>query len=469
MLLDHPLKALQTMLRDREVRSEDLVREAYAVIEKHDQTLQAFISLRSKEEAIAEARELDVLPAPKGPLHGLPFSVKDIYTIRGGESTAGSKVLKGFSAPYDATVVRKLRNAGAILVGANTQDAWGHGGSSENTDFGVPRNPYAPEHVAGGSSGGTAVAVASRMVAFGIGEDTGGSIRNPASMCNISGLKVTYGRVSRYGAIAYASSLDTVGPMAKSAEDLALVLSSMAGSDPLDATSSHVPVPDYVAFVDKPLSRVRIGVPAEFHSGSVDKNVRARFDEAVQVLGSLGADVVETHIPTLMRSVPIYYLIALTETASNLGRYDGVRFGQGREHFTKETMKRILVGTYASKAGYADALYTRALRGRTLLRAEFDAAFRDCDFLIGPTVPMLPPKRGDFAKDPIELLLADICTGAVNLVGSPSLALPAGFAGPLPIGVQLIGKRFDEATLLAWGHAFQKRVDTHTRKPPFLS
>lgn len=469
MLLDRSIRELGDLMRKNEIRSEDLVREAYEAIEKHDAALRAFITVRPKEEALREARERDGEKEKRSTLHGLPFSVKDVYAVARGTTTAGSKVLDGFSPPFEATVVRKLRAVGAILIGTNTLDAWGHGGSSENTDFAIPRNPYNTAHVAGGSSGGTAVAVAARMVAFGVGEDTGGSIRNPASMCNVSGLKVTYGRVSRYGAIAYASSLDTVGPMAKSAEDLAFVLSVMAGNDPLDATSAKRPVPDYATLLKEPLGSIRIGVPQEFRSDAVDPAVRRVFDEAIDVFRSLGATVAEVQIPTIAHSVPIYYLIALTETASNLGRYDGVRFGHGREHFTKETMKRILVGTYASKAGYADALYLRAQKGRTLLRREFEGVFGACDMLLGPTIPMLPPKLGDFVRDPMQNLLIDMFLGAFNLVGAPALSLPAGFAGNLPVGIQLIGKLWDEETLLRWGHAYQQATAWHTRSPKILN
>jgi len=464
MLLDRSIQELGDMVRKKEVRSEDLVREAYETIGKLDGKLRAFITVRPKEEALSEARERDA-EASRSVLHGLPFSVKDVYALKGGTTTAGSKVLEGFIPPFEATVVRKLREAGAILIGTNTLDAWGHGGSSENTDFGIPRNPYDEAHVAGGSSGGTAVAVAARMVAFGVGEDTGGSIRNPASMCNVSGLKVTYGRVSRYGAIAYASSLDTVGPMAKSAGDIAHVLAIMAGKDPRDATSASRPVPDYSSVLDTPHGSIRIGIPKQFRSEAVDRAVQQCIDEALDVFRSLGATVVDVEIPTIARSVPIYYLVALTETASNLGRYDGVRFGHGRKHFTKETTKRILVGTYASKAGYADALYLRAQKGRTILRREFENVFGSCDILLGPTIPMLPPKLGDFVQDPMQNLLIDMFLGAFNLVGAPALSIPAGFVRKLPVGVQLIGKMWDEETLLRWANAYQKKTEWHRRKP----
>jgi aspartyl-tRNA(Asn)/glutamyl-tRNA(Gln) amidotransferase subunit A len=345
-------------------------------------------------------------------------------------------------------------------------DAWGHGSTSENTDYGPVKNPWDTTRVAGGSSGGSAVAVATRMSAFAIGEDTGGSIRNPASMCNIAGLKVTYGRVSRYGSIAYASSLDSVGPMAKSAADIAEVLGVIAGSDPKDATSSHREVPSYSTLLSKPLRGTRIGIPKEFLAEGLESEVRRILDDSIKTFESLGAEIVPVSIPSLSYAVAIYYLIAMSETSSNLNRYDGVRFGNPREFFSEETMRRIIVGTYALRAGYHDELYTRAVKGRTILIREFDELFKVCDAIIGPTLPSTPFLQGDLSEDSVKMFLADIFTVPVNLVGVPSLALPAGFSEDgLPIGIQLIGKKFDEATLLSLGHAYERATDWHLRKP----
>ncbi|MSU56375.1 MAG: Asp-tRNA(Asn)/Glu-tRNA(Gln) amidotransferase subunit GatA [Candidatus Taylorbacteria bacterium] len=468
MLLDSTIAELRTLLSSKKISSRDLVEEAYGAVEKLNPKLSAFISVRDKKEALLDADRAD--SSVKGPLSGIPFCLKDAYVTKGLKTTAGSKVLDTFIPPYSASVVQKLVAGGAILIGKNNMDAWGHGSTNENTDYGAVKNPWDITRVAGGSSGGSAVAVATRMSAFAIGEDTGGSIRAPSSMCNVAGLKVTYGRVSRYGSIAYASSLDTVGPMAKSASDIAEVLSVIAGADPKDATSSRREVPAYGALLSKPLAGTRVGIPKEFLAGGLDTEVRRVFEDVVKTFESLGAMIVSVSIPSLAYAVPIYYLIATSETSSNLNRYDGVRFGQSRELFTEETMRRIIVGTYALKAGYHDELYTRATKGRTVLVREFDAVWNTCDILLGPTMPSVPYRFGDLMEDPVKLYLADIFTVPVNLTGLPSLALPAGFSEDgLPIGIQLIGKKFDEATLLSLGYAYERATDWHTKKPNMLS
>lgn len=465
MLLDHTIGELRTLLSSKKISSRDLVEEAYGAVEKLNPKLSAFISVREKKDALRDADASDASSA-RGLLSGIPFCLKDAYVTKDIKTTAGSKVLDTFIPPYSATVVQKLLASGAVLIGKNNMDAWGHGSTSENTDYVSVKNPWDTTRVAGGSSGGSAVAVATRMSAFAIGEDTGGSIRNPASMCNVVGLKVTYGRVSRYGAIAYASSLDTVGPMAKSASDVAEVLSVIAGADPKDATSSRRNVPSYGAQLSKPLAGTRIGIPKEFLAEGLDLEVRRVFDDSVKTFESLGAKIVPVSIPSLSYAVAIYYLIAMSETSSNLNRYDGVRYGNPREFFSEETMRRIVVGTYALRAGYHDELYTRALKGRTVLIREFDALWDTCDALIGPTLPSVPYVQGDLTQDSVKMFLADIFTVPVNLVGVPSLALPAGFSEDgLPIGIQLIGKKFDETTLLSLGYAYERATDWHTRKP----
>ena len=439
------------------------VEEAYDSIEAQ-QTLSAFITVREKK-TLRDADAADSSPA-RGPLSGIPFCLKDAYMTKGLRTTAATKVLDNFIPPYSATVTDKLIQAGAILIGKNNMDAWGHGATNENSDYGPVKNPWNLSRVAGGSSGGSAAAVAARMAAFAIGEDTGGSIRNPASMCNIAGLKVTYGRVSRYGTIAYASSLDTVGPMAKSVADIAEVLEVMAGADPKDATSSRREVPAYSTLLGKPLTGTRIGVPKEFFGEGLAPEVGDIFRNARRTFESLGARTLDVSIPSLPFGVSIYYLIAMSETSSNLGRFDGVRFGQSRSFLGEEAMRRIIIGTYALKAGYHDELYGRALKGRTLLIREFAAAWEKCDILLGPTIPTLPNKLGELSEDPMAMYLADVFTVPVSLVGSPSLAIPAGFSKEgLPVGMQLIGKKFDEQTILAAGEAYQKATDWHKKKP----
>lgn len=464
MLLDNTIAELRTLLKEKRISSRELVEEAYANIEKLDPKIGAFITVRDKKDALKDADASDA--SPRGPLAGIPFSLKDGYVTKDLRTTAASKVLDTFIPPYSATVVERLLAAGAILIGKNNMDAWGHGASNENSDYGPVKNPYDLSCVAGGSSGGSAATVAARMAAFSIGEDTGGSIRNPASMCNIAGLKVTYGRVSRYGTIAYASSLDTVGPMAKNVSDVAAVLEVMAGVDPKDATSSCREVPKYSTLLEKPLAGTRIGVPKEFFGKGLAPEVRDVFVAAVKTFESLGAQTLEVSLPSLPFGVSIYYLIAMSETSSNLNRYDGVRFGQNRTFFGEEALRRIIIGTYALKAGYHDELYGRALKGRTLLIREFAAVWEKCDVLLGPTIPTLPNKLGTFSEDPLSEYLADAFTVPVSLVGSPSLALPAGFSKEgLPVGMQIIGKKFDEQTILAAGEAYQKATDWHKRKP----
>lgn len=452
-------------MKRRHISARELVDEAYAAIERENPKLSAFITLRDKADAQREAVRLD-RETELRPLHGIPFCAKDAYMTEGLRTTAGSKVLETFAPPFDATVIRHLRDAGGILIGKTNMDAWGHGGSTENSDFGVTSNPYDRRYVAGGSSGGSAAAVAVRASMFSIAEDTGGSIRNPASMCNVTGLKVTYGLVSRFGMISYASSLDTVGPIAKSADDIAHVLEAIAGPDPKDATSSHRPVPKYSKLLKQPVKGLRLGIPEEAMHAGIDTDVRRVFDEALAVLGGLGVKTIPVRIPSLCFSVPMYYLIAMSETSSNLARFDGVRFGRSRKFFSEETMRRIIVGTYALKAGYQDELYVRALKGRTILIREFDELWKSCDALVCPTLPGLPHKRGDIAREPLKMLLADSLTVPANLIGSPALALPAGFSRTnLPVGIQLVGKRFNEAALLSLGHAFQRATDWHMRKP----
>lgn len=468
MLLDKPIKELAILLKRREISSVDLVEEAYSVIEKLNPTLHSFISVREKEEVIAEAKKKDLERNEQSSiLHGLPYSLKDGYVTKDLQTTAASKVLDGFISPYNATVYDKLQQAGAILIGKNNMDAWGHGGSTENTDYQTARNPWNITKVPGGSSGGSAIAVATRMVAFAIGEDTGGSIRNPSNMCNISGLKVTYGRVSRYGAIAYASSLDTVGPMAKNVEDLAIILEVIAGDDKNDATSSLRKPEAYSQGLEISLKGKKIGIPKEFFGKGLNDEVEEKLLGVLKVFTLLGAKVVDVSIPFMKYGVPIYYLIALSETSSNLAWYDGIRFGHTRDNFTAETLRRIIIGTYALSAGYSDKLYKKAQKARTVLIEEFNKVFEQCDVILSPVMPGPPPTIGEIINDPMQNLLEDLYTVTVNLVGIPSLAIPAGFNMiNLPIGVQLMGKKFAEKELLQFGYAYQKATDWHKNVPP---
>jgi aspartyl-tRNA(Asn)/glutamyl-tRNA(Gln) amidotransferase subunit A len=470
MLLDKSIKELHGLLQKKEISSVDLVKESFEKIEKLNGTLNNFITLREKKNVLSEAEEKDKQRTKDDSiLSGIPYSLKDAYITKDLRTTSASKILDDFIPPYSATVVNKMHTQGAIVIGKNNMDAWGHGGSTENTDYGVGKNPWDITRIPGGSGGGSASAIAARMVSFAISEDTGGSIRNPAGMCNISALKVTYGRVSRYGAIAYASSLDSVGPTAKSVEDLAYILEHMAGQDKFDATSSSRPVPKYSDSLGKAIKGKRIGLPKEFFGEGLDPECKEIILTAAKKMESLGAEIVEVSIPYLRYGVSIYYLIAMSETSSNLARYDGIRFGNKRDVFTPETMRRILIGTYALSAGYTDKLYKRAQKARTVLIEEFDNAYEKCDAILAPIIPGKPRKIGELINDPLQNLLEDLYTVTANSVGIPSLALPAGFSkDSLPVGMQLYGKKFAEEELLQIGHAYQQATDWHMNVPSIL-
>lgn len=462
MLLDKSISTLSAGLRSGEFTSADLINECYDNIEKYNSLTNAFITIVSREEALKQARDVKLTT----PLSGLPFALKDCFTTVGIKTTAASKVLGDFVPPYNSTIYKKLQDAGAILVGKANMDAWGHGGSSENTDFGAVKNPWDLTRVAGGSGGGPAVAIATRMAAFAVGEDTGGSIRNPAGWTNTTGLKVTYGRVSRYGAIAYASSFDTVGPVAKSAEDCAIVLETIAGVDRYDATSSPAPVPVYSSLLNLDLSQITIGIPKEFYGEGLDPEIKEAVLKVSTDLQSAGATIKEISMPLFDLCLPVYYLIAPSETSSNLARYDGIRYGLSRQNFTDETVRRILIGTYALSAGYYDAYYKKAQQVRTLFIEEYKKALSQCDVLLQPIMPNIPPKFGELLSDPLQNLLADIYTVSQNPVGVPSLAIPCGFTKDnLPIGAQIVGKMFSEELLLALGHQYQKLTSHHLKSP----
>jgi aspartyl-tRNA(Asn)/glutamyl-tRNA(Gln) amidotransferase subunit A len=470
MLLNKSIKELAEILKKKEVSSVDLVKETYSQIEKFDSKLHSFITVKDKNIALKEAEEKDKnRKSNSSMVFGLPFAVKDAYVTKDLRTTAGSKLLENFNSPYNATVVEKILSAGGILIGKNNMDNWGHGASNENTNYQIPHNPWDMERITGGSSGGSAVSVSTRMVPFAVGEDTGGSIRNPSSMCNISGLKVTYGRVSRYGAIAYASSLDTVGPMAKSVEDLSYLLEIMAGHDDHDATSSRLPVEKYSQYLRESIKGKIIGLPKEFLEKGLDPEIKKTVLTATKVFEKLGAKIIEVSLPHFIYGISIYYLIALSETSSNLGRYDSFRYGDKRELFSNETVRRILLGTYALSSGYADKLYKKAQKLRTILIQEYDQALKKCDVLLSPVTPSLPSKIGEMISDPLKNLLEDLYTGTVNLVGAPALVIPAGFSeNNLPIGLQIVGKKFGEGELFQLGYSYQQETDWHKKLPTIL-
>lgn len=476
-----------------EIKSSELLHACLAAINKYEDTLHAFITaattdaqLMAEAEKAARASEARwQLGKPLSPLDGIPYVIKDSFCTKNIRTTAGSRMLDDFMPPYDATVVTRLRSAGAILIGKTNLDQFGHGSSTENSAFGPSKNPYDIKRVPGGSSGGSAVAVAADLCLFAIGEDTGGSIRQPASFCNITGLKVTYGRVSRYGSIAYASSLDTMGPMTKTVADAALVLQVIAGHDEADATSSFEPVPNYQAALTEKKSYT-IGLPQEFYGEGVDPRITATINQAVEQLKAAGHTVKPVSIPVIKQALACYYIIAWAETSSNLARFDGIHFGHSvlkegaattlaevysksrATGFSSETKRRLMLGTYVLSAGYYDAYYKKALQVRTALVNGFNEAFKEVDILLAPVSPVLPFEFGA-KSDPIAMYMADIHTTPINPAGVPSLAIPAGFVDEngtkLPVGLQLIGPLFSEAKLLNLGQQWQSINQTHLTKP----
>ncbi|HEY5791047.1 MAG TPA: Asp-tRNA(Asn)/Glu-tRNA(Gln) amidotransferase subunit GatA [Gammaproteobacteria bacterium] len=476
------LAELGAALRRREVSSEELTRAYLERIERLDPGLNCFVTVDA-EGALAQARAADARLAAgdAGPLTGIPIAHKDIFCTDGLRTTCGSKMLANFVAPYDATAVAQLKQAGSVLLGKTNMDEFAMGSSNETSHFGPVRNPWDPARVPGGSSGGSAAAVAAGLAAATTGTDTGGSIRQPAALCGITGLKPTYGRVSRYGMIAFASSLDQGGPLARSAEDAALLLAAMAGFDPRDSTSVDAPVPDYAATLGDDLRGLRIGLPREYFGDGVDAGVAAAVAAALDELRRLGAETVELSLPNSHLSVPAYYVIAPAECSANLARFDGVRYGHRcadpvdledlykrsrSEGFGAEVKRRIMIGTYALSAGYYDAYYLKAQRVRRLIRDDFSQAFARVDVIAGPTAPTPAFGLGEKADDPITMYLSDIFTIAANLAGLPGLSVPAGFVGGLPVGLQLIGDHFAEARLLNVAHRYQQVTDWHRQVPP---
>lgn len=460
--------------------SRELVDDVLARIKTHA-VLNAFITL--DEEAArghAEAADRARRAGGAGILAGVPIAHKDIFCTAGVKTTCASRMLADFVPPYDATVVRKMKAAGCIMVGKTNMDEFAMGSSNETSYFGPVRNPWDRDRVPGGSSGGSAAAVAGRLVPAATGTDTGGSIRQPAALCGITGLKPSYGRVSRYGLVAFASSLDQAGPMAQTAEDCAHLLAAMAGFDEHDATSLDVPVPDYAAQLGGDLKGLRIGVVAEHFADGVEPKVAEALREALREFERQGAHLVDVSLPNSAHAVPCYYVLAPAEASSNLARYDGVRYGfrapeyqdiedmykkTRSQGFGPEVKRRIMVGTYALSAGYYDAYYVKALRLRRLIADDFARAFERCDILAGPVSPSTAFPLGAKNTDPVSMYLNDIFTIPINLAGLPALSLPAGFAGGLPVGLQLVGRYLDEARLLNAAHRFQQATDWHTRVP----
>jgi len=467
-------------LRGGEYSSRELTGVFLGRIQRH-QDLNCYITVAEVQALEAADRADAQLAGGKaGPLTGIPIAQKDIFCSRGIKTSCGSKMLDNFISPYDATVVEKFHSAGAVLLGKLNMDEFAMGSSNETSYYGVVKNPWNLDAVPGGSSGVSAAAVAARLAPGATGTDTGGSIRQPAAFCGITGMKPTYGRVSRYGMIAFASSLDQGGPMTRSAEDAALMLQVMAGFDAKDSTSVDRPLPDYTTGLDDDLRGLKIGLPREFFGAGLNSEVAARIEAAVDEYRRLGAEVKELSMPSLQLSVPVYYVIAPAECSANLSRYDGVRYGyrcadpadltdlytrSRGEAFGAEVKRRILIGTYALSAGYYDAYYLKAQKVRRLISEEFQRAFAEVDVLMGPVTPTTAFGIGEKTADPIEMYLSDIYTIAVNLAGLPAVSIPAGFVEDKPVGLQIIGDYFTEAKLLNIAHRYQQVTDWHGRIP----
>ncbi|OTE97601.1 aspartyl/glutamyl-tRNA amidotransferase subunit A [Crenothrix sp. D3] len=451
-------------------------------IEQYDPQLNAYITV-VQDKARAQAIEVDNKIRSgelNHPLAGVPYALKDLFCTKGILTTCGSNMLRNFKSPYDATVYDKLNHAGAVLLGKVNMDEFAMGSSNENSAFGVVRNPWDTSRVPGGSSGGSAAAIAAGLAPYSLGSDTGGSVRQPASYCGISSIKPTYGRISRYGMTAYASSLDQCGPMARSAEDMALILQTISGFDVRDSTSANMPVPDYSATLNEPLTGLRIGIPKEFFADGLDAGVAKVINEAVEQFKRLGATVKEVSLPNSHLSVAAYYVIAPAEASANLSRFDGVRFGHSCdaptnlqdlyersrwEGFGDEVKRRIVIGTYALSSGYYDAYYLKAQKIRRLIKNDFVAAFNDVDVLMGPVTPTTAFKIGEKSDDPIAMYLGDIYTLPISLAGVPALSIPVGFSDNLPVGLQIIGDYFNEAKLLNVAHQYQQVTDWHRQSP----
>ena len=475
------LSELSAMLEAGDVTSVQLTEHFLQRIKEYDAEINSFVTV-TEEQALKAAAAADEQrkSGNAGPLTGIPFAHKDIFCTKDVKTTCGSKMLDNFVSPYDATVVEKMQQAGIIMLGKTNMDEFAMGSSNETSFYGAVKNPWNTKAVPGGSSGGSAASVAARLTPASTGTDTGGSIRQPASFCGITGLKPTYGRVSRYGMIAFASSLDQAGPMAQSAEDCALLLNAMSGFDPRDSTSLEEEVPDYTADLNKPLDGLRIGLPKEYFGKGLSDEINTVVQKAIEEYKALGAEIIDISLPNTHLAVPVYYVVAPAECSSNLSRFDGVRFGyrcedpkdledlykrSRGEGFGEEVKRRIMVGAYALSAGYYDAYYIKAQQLRRMISDDFTQAFEKVDVIMGPAAPETAFNIGEKTDDPISMYLSDIYTIAVNLAGLPGMSVPAGFSNNMPVGLQIIAKHFDESRLLNVAHQYQQQTDWHTQIP----
>ncbi|MBP1948211.1 Asp-tRNA(Asn)/Glu-tRNA(Gln) amidotransferase subunit GatA [Virgibacillus litoralis] len=480
-LFDHSIKELETMLHNKEISVEDLVDTSYDRINEVDDQVQAFLTL-DEEHARSQAKQLDAAPDETARLFGIPSGIKDNIVTKGLRTTCGSQFLKNFGDPlYNANVVEKLNNEKAVTIGKLNMDEFAMGSSNENSSYMPTRNPWNTDHVPGGSSGGSAASVAAGEVLFSLGSDTGGSIRQPAAFCGVVGLKPTYGRVSRFGLVAFASSLDQIGPITRNVEDNARVLEVISGHDKMDSTSADIDVPEYTKALTGDVKGLKIAVPKEYLAEGVEPEVKESVMNALKVYESLGAEWEEVSLPHSKYAVATYYLLASSEASANLARFDGVRYGVRSENsnnmidmfknsrsegFGEEVKRRIMLGTFALSSGYYDAYYKKAQKVRTLIKNDFDKIFEDYDVVIGPTTPTPAFKIGEKVDDPLTMYANDILTIPVNLAGVPGISVPCGFSEKgLPFGLQIIGKHFDESTVYRAAYAYEQATDHHTKRP----
>ena len=479
-MIDLTIAQTHQALKDKKFSATELTQAYLDQIEKTDNKLNAYVTV-TKETALEQAKVIDKKGIFDNPLTGIPMNLKDIICTAGIKTTACSKILEDFVPPYNAHVYDRLLDAGTILLGKSNTDQFAMGSSSENSYFGVTKNPWDPECVAGGSSGGPAASVAANQATFAIGTDTGGSIRQPASLCSCVGLKVTYGRVPRQGVISYASSFDTIGPLTKTVEDAALVLNTIAGESEKDATTPDQLVPDYTQYLKTDLKGVKIGIPKEYFKEGVEQETANVINEGIEVLKKLGAETIEVSLPLIKYAIPTYYLLVKSEASTNMARYDGIKYGHTTDNakeleeiymksrvegFGDEVKRTIMLGTYSLSAGYYDAFYLKAAKVRALMKKEYEEVFEKCDALITPTSPFPAFKIGDKVDDPLAMYAADTLTVPAGIVGLPALSVPAGFsANGLPIGIQIMANQFKEENLFHVGHAFEKATEWHKQKP----
>jgi len=481
-MFEKTITELSADLAEKRISSQELTQAYLDRINQFDQKINGYITI-DPENALQQAKAADrtIAQGEHRTLTGIPIAQKDIFCTKGIKTSGGSKMLDNFIAPYDATMIHHFNQAGAVILGKTNMDEFAMGSSNENSYYGPVKNPWNLSKVPGGSSGGSAAVVAAQLAPAATGTDTGGSIRQPAALCGITGLKPTYGRVSRYGMIAFASSLDQAGPMTRSAQDAALLLQVMAGFDPKDSTSVDTPVPDYTATLNDDIRGLKIGIPKEYFSDGLDSKIANVIETAIDQYKKLGASIVEISLPNSQLAIPAYYVVAPAECSSNLSRFDGVRFGYRCENpqdledlykrsrgegFGTEVKRRIMVGTYVLSAGYYEAYYLKAQKIRRLISDDFKQAFANVDVIMGPTTPSTAFAIGEKTADPITMYMSDIYTIAVNLAGLPGLSIPAGFASDMPVGLQIIGNYFTEARLLNIAHQYQRQTDWHTKSPP---